>query len=816
MWQPGQSPVPGYKLEKFIGKGNFGEVWQSSSPGGTKCALKFLNLRERQGRKELRAIQRLKQIRHANIMPLNAMWLLDDRQQIIPDDQFEPSHPFMEDTSRQTLMSPLQVPEEEKPRTLVIAMPLAEGNLLELLYSRQKQGQDIPVEELLVYMMDAARALDYLNTQRHEYNGQIVSVQHGDVKPENLVLLGGSVMLCDFGVARTLGGGADTRGTSLGGSLAYMAPECMAGEISQHSDQFSLAIGYAELRTGHLPFPDESMTQVIEDRRKGQLDLDGLTPDEQRVIRRACSVHPDKRFESNVEFVQALRSAVLDTTPKSRQFNWLVPASFAFVLVCAGVLGWMIRPPKLTQDRDPPPLPTPTKPGTEIYAEVMSILNESQVSAARLQEAKEKYLAALDADFPLEIPEPARQLGVPDNANSGVYSRADFLNLQLVDVHPQSGRILVGSQNGLSLVEPGINAKDDRTYDFEFTSPIASVRWLDDNHVLVRDRDLVVWRIDLRSLKKVQIATNVLRTVTSPLGAVGLVASDNNGGIIYCVEAEGLHQATHKMVTPLLAIDEKGIWGVTLEEYEPRGTAKLLAVVTPSPGVALKIVGEIDTKIEPYCVACLLMGQNCFAVVGGKPVAPPGGGIAVIPFPGDAPSSRSSQPEVIFPTSPIDKDLFQKNGRSVRSLATFFSAERSVGLLATGQDSSTESPMTELWEVRAEGSVSHQGLVGQETQGTSISALAFDPTGQWLVRGTSNGEVRLTKLSAPRSDFELLSENYQEEVLQLHFTDGKIVATFRDASVLIWNFYECQMVYDACQIKQQKFPKPKFVRSQSG
>ena len=287
MLQTGQTPIPGYKLEKFLGRGNFGEVWQASSPGGTKCALKFLNLRERQGRKELRAIQRLKQIRHANLMPFNAMWLLDDQQRVVPDDHLEDSHSFMEDTQRQTLISTPQIAEEDKPKTLVIAMPVAEGNLLELLKQRQDIGQEIPVEELLIYMMDAARALDYLNTQRHEYAGEIVAVQHGDVKPENLVLLGGSVLLCDFGVARTLGDGADTRGTSLGGSLAYMAPECLAGQASNHSDQFSLAISYVELRTGHLPFADESMSQVIEDRRKGVLNLEGLTPQEGHVIRQA-------------------------------------------------------------------------------------------------------------------------------------------------------------------------------------------------------------------------------------------------------------------------------------------------------------------------------------------------------------------------------------------------------------------------------------------------------------------------------------------------------------------------------------------------
>src|SRR5690606_34745976 len=105
--------------------------------------------------------------------------------------------------------------------------------------------------------------------------------------------------------ARTLGSGAATRGTSLGGSLAYMAPECMAGESSPHSDQFSLALSYVELRTGKLPFEEDSISQIIEDRRTGQLKLEGLSAAEERAIRRACSVHPNKRFSSNVALVDA-------------------------------------------------------------------------------------------------------------------------------------------------------------------------------------------------------------------------------------------------------------------------------------------------------------------------------------------------------------------------------------------------------------------------------------------------------------------------------------------------------------------------------
>ena len=76
-YNKGEEPVPGYKLIQPLGRGGFGEVWKANGPGGIPVALKIIGLTGKQGFKELRAIQRVKLIRHPNLVPITAFWLKD-------------------------------------------------------------------------------------------------------------------------------------------------------------------------------------------------------------------------------------------------------------------------------------------------------------------------------------------------------------------------------------------------------------------------------------------------------------------------------------------------------------------------------------------------------------------------------------------------------------------------------------------------------------------------------------------------------------------------------------------------------------------
>ena len=68
MLERGFEFAPGYRLQEFLGRGQFGQVWRASAPGGTAAAVKFIDLTEGSGQKEYLGIKRVKQIRQGHGM----------------------------------------------------------------------------------------------------------------------------------------------------------------------------------------------------------------------------------------------------------------------------------------------------------------------------------------------------------------------------------------------------------------------------------------------------------------------------------------------------------------------------------------------------------------------------------------------------------------------------------------------------------------------------------------------------------------------------------------------------------------------------
>lgn len=343
-WRPGAEPISGYRLQEFVGEGQFGQVWKASGPSPDRrlaVALKRIDLRgmSTAGLKEYHGVRQVAPLRHPNLVPIHGVWLLDEAGEQLDQSALDRlkadakgAHP--------------ELPNESAPRPalLVIAMGLGDKTLAQRLKECQAKlvGQNesdvdhvdnwpetakrrleelkdkgragIPIDELLEYMREAAKGVDYLNRTHTLEDGTKAAIQHRDIKPTNIILVGGAAQICDFGLARALSSDdGDVRKSKFGivGSPPYMAPECIfSPEPSEATDQYSLAMTYCELRTGDIPFDDQSESGIVQAQLNGDLDLGRLSMEECEVIMRATSRRPDDRFPNASEMVDALRKAV--------------------------------------------------------------------------------------------------------------------------------------------------------------------------------------------------------------------------------------------------------------------------------------------------------------------------------------------------------------------------------------------------------------------------------------------------------------------------------------------------------------------------
>ncbi len=220
-------------------------------------------------------------------------------------------------------------------------MPYVEGESLRDRIDRDKQ---LPVDEAVRIAREVADALDYAH--RH-------GVIHRDIKPDNILLHDGHVLVADFGIAlaasRSEGG---TRMTETGMSLGtphYMSPEQAMGEreIRASSDVYALACVLYEMLMGEPPFTGPTAQAIV---AKVMTDH----PHPMSVHRRSIPAHvenavmvgleklPADRFASAAEFAAALGGATTTRMaaagmPATRRGPWR-PLAIGALLVAAGAL----------------------------------------------------------------------------------------------------------------------------------------------------------------------------------------------------------------------------------------------------------------------------------------------------------------------------------------------------------------------------------------------------------------------------------------------------------------------------------------------
>ncbi len=268
--QVGAEPSPGYRLKRVRGRGGFAEVWEADSPRGP-VALKFMpSSNTATTARELQSIQSFQALDHPYLVQTHGVWSV--------------------------------------PGYIVIDMELADGTLLDLmLLYHNDLGQHIPAEELCTYLWQVAEALDFLNARWHTRNSRKVGFQHGDIKPNNVLLVNDIAKLTDYGLATPTFG--QSTPCPRHGTREYSPPEVFQGYLTDTSDQFSLAITYCVLRTGQFPFPAPPTGDMPKSYHRPHPNLSGLLPEEVPILLKALSPVPQDRFSTCEEMVAGLVKA---------------------------------------------------------------------------------------------------------------------------------------------------------------------------------------------------------------------------------------------------------------------------------------------------------------------------------------------------------------------------------------------------------------------------------------------------------------------------------------------------------------------------
>jgi serine/threonine protein kinase len=316
--------VGDYRLLQRIGKGSYGEVWKAEAPGGGEVAVKIISypLDQAEAQREKEALEHVKRLRHPYLVQTQAWYIIKER--------------------------------------LYIVMDLADCTLNERVRQCKEQGlPGLPLDEMLRYVREAAEGLDYLHAER---------LHHRDVKPANLLLQQGHIKVADFGLARPLQTQVMVVDATVAGTAAYMAPEVWENKVSRHSDQWSLAVTYAELRLARRLFKGTNLLSLGCEICQGLPDLSPLPAAEQQVLHKALAPNPAHRYPNCAQFAEALAEAHRPKPPPgpSRPPRWLgiverAAFSLATLLLMAllifGIVRFLQRPPQLSFQPAPAPAP---------------------------------------------------------------------------------------------------------------------------------------------------------------------------------------------------------------------------------------------------------------------------------------------------------------------------------------------------------------------------------------------------------------------------------------------------------------------------
>jgi eukaryotic-like serine/threonine-protein kinase len=286
--------VAGYRLERRVGAGGFGEVFMALR-GSRRYALKFISLQRfaAWGRRELAV---LVHVRHPNIV---------------------------------RLLGHFEWPEDE-PEYLVLLMEYVEGLPL---YDWAKE-ENPTARQVARVMSKLARALDVLHQQgvlHRDFKGENVLVRAQDTEP----------VLVDFGSAGWAGAPRVTGGVLAPSTLHYRSPESVRFLLRQDrapgerylytvaDDLYSLGVALYVLLTDAHPFDgpeDVLLTDIVKYIPKAPHMVNVRVP---QALSELCMHLLDKDPRARLESALTL-STELEVIQQGAESTWDIPLCYGW------------------------------------------------------------------------------------------------------------------------------------------------------------------------------------------------------------------------------------------------------------------------------------------------------------------------------------------------------------------------------------------------------------------------------------------------------------------------------------------------------
>ncbi|MFO0814075.1 MAG: serine/threonine-protein kinase [Gemmatales bacterium] len=290
-----------YRIDEFLGKGTYGEVWKAwDAELNRPVAIKLPQQNSQQAHQHfIEEARRIARLNHPGIVKVHDVGVDHD--------------------------------------AVYLVCEFVEGKSLAAQPHVEVKANDIPqVISRFVMIADALR-------HAHEQG-----VVHGDIKESNILIdTKGVPKLTDFGISDICESLAGEAGHVIRGTPIYMAPELLKGQEANHTpstDIYSLGVVLYQALTGRFPHEFKTLYQFMKERASItsiRKQNPAVTTCLEQVCLKALADSPVARFASAREFADALGRC---QGTRTWRHGLTYVALFLFLLFLAGTLAMAFIP----------------------------------------------------------------------------------------------------------------------------------------------------------------------------------------------------------------------------------------------------------------------------------------------------------------------------------------------------------------------------------------------------------------------------------------------------------------------------------------